>query len=101
MGSPIRRHRPQLFLSKAKEISPDVIGLSCLLHSCYDATRTTIELLRSETASGGNKPALIVGGLVNQQICDHVGADAWAGDAMTGVRLCQQLVRKGAPESSR
>ena len=85
---------PQQFLSKAKEINPQIVGLSCLLHSCYDATRATIELLRSASGRGSNGPAIIVGGLVNQLICDYVGADAWANDAMTGVSLCQKLIRR-------
>jgi methanogenic corrinoid protein MtbC1 len=84
---------PQLFLTKAKEITPAIVGLSCLIHSCYEATRTTIGLLRTLGRKGGHEPALIVGGLVNQEVCDYVGADAWANDAMTGVRLCQQFVR--------
>ena len=85
---------PQQFLSKTNEINPQIVGLSCLLHSCYDATRATIELLRSATGKGGNGPAIIVGGLVNQLICNYVGADAWANDAMAGVGLCQKLVRR-------
>jgi methanogenic corrinoid protein MtbC1 len=34
---------------------------------------------------------MIGGGLLNQEICDYVGADYWATSAMDGVRLCQRL----------
>jgi methanogenic corrinoid protein MtbC1 len=91
---------PQRFLSKAQEIAPDIVGLSCLIHSCYDATRTTVDQLRSLRTKRSRGPALIVGGLVNQEVCDHVGADAWANNAMAGVRLCQQFVRKGGSDAS-
>lgn len=81
---------PGDFLAKAKEIKPHIVGLSCLLNSSYPPMRTTIELLRSEIRP---VPSFIIGGLVDEQIRVFTGADAWANDAMTGVRLCQQLIQ--------
>jgi methanogenic corrinoid protein MtbC1 len=85
---------PQTFLAKVLEIKPDIIGLSCLLSSCFESMRTTIELLRAESAKTGLEPSFIIGGLVDEQVCRHVASDHWAADAMTGVRLCQQMMRK-------
>ncbi len=90
---------PEQFRLKTEEFKPDIVGLSCLLHSCYEATKTTVGLLQSMRGSRGNQPAVIVGGLVNQEICDYVGADSWADDAIAGVRLCQQLVSKNKKRS--
>ena len=84
----------QTFLAKALEIKPDIIGLSCLLSSCFESMSATIELLRAEVGKAGLKPSYIIGGLVDEKVCSHVGSDHWAADAMTGVRLCQQMTRK-------
>ncbi len=84
---------PKEFLAKALEIRPDIVGLSCLLSSCIEAMQATISLLRGEAERLGYVPSFIIGGLVDEQVCRHVGADVWTADAMTGVRLCQQLIR--------
>jgi methanogenic corrinoid protein MtbC1 len=84
---------PAEFLKKAKEMKPDIVGLSCLLTSSFEAMGSTVKLLRSELARQENRPAIIIGGIVDQHVCRHVDADGWANDAMKGVRLCQDLIR--------
>jgi hypothetical protein len=32
--------------------------------------------------------------MIDQQVCQYVGADYWLKDAMAGVRLCQSLLAK-------
>ncbi len=84
---------PAEFVTKASMIKPDIIGLSGLLSITREAMRETVTLIR--TASDGNIsniPIIIGGGLLNDQRCEYVGADNWATDAMSGVRLCQQLL---------
>jgi methanogenic corrinoid protein MtbC1 len=84
---------PARFLAEASRVKPDIIGLSGLLTSSYDAMRDTIALIR-----GGSIPELahipiIIGGTaVNEQVCQHVGADHWVVNSMEGVRLCQRLL---------
>jgi methanogenic corrinoid protein MtbC1 len=85
---------PKTFVAKTLEIKPGIIGLSCLLSSCFESMRATIELLRAEAGRAGLEPSFIIGGLVDEQVCRHVGSDHWAADAMTGVRLCQQMIRQ-------
>ena len=89
------------FLAKAREMRPHIVGLSCLLDSVLENMRATIGLLRAETGTNGFSPSFIIGGYVDDRVCRHVGADAWATDAMTGVRLCQELIRGriGKPEA--
>jgi methanogenic corrinoid protein MtbC1 len=82
---------PEEFLVKTKETKPHIVGLSCLLHSSYQAMRSTIGLLRAEMKPA---PSFIIGGLVDEQVREFVGADAWANDAMAGIRMCQQLIKK-------
>jgi methanogenic corrinoid protein MtbC1 len=83
------------FLLKAIQIKPDIIGLSGLLTSSFDPMRETIQLIRnSGEPDVSNLPIIIGGNQLNEQICQYVGADYWVTDAMTGVRLCQQLVER-------
>ena len=39
-------------------------------------------------------PIIIGGGMIDDQIRQYVGADYWMPDAMAGVRLCEELLRK-------
>ena len=78
---------PTEFLAKAHELKPDVIGLSCLLINAHTSMKQTIALLRADPKL--KSIPIIIGGQVNQDVCDYVGADAWSMDAMDGVRWCQ------------
>lgn len=85
---------PSEFLLQAVQIQPDIIGLSGLLTSSYDAMKETIELIRiSGDATIASIPIVIGGNQLNEQVCHYVGADYWVNDAMTGVRLCQKLLK--------
>jgi 5-methyltetrahydrofolate--homocysteine methyltransferase len=85
--------QPSEFMLKALQIEPQLIGLSGLLTSSYDAMKETIDLIRkSGQESIDNTPIIIGGNQLNEQVCAYVGADYWVTDAMTGVRLCQRLL---------
>ena len=84
---------PRTFVTEAAKISPNVIGLSGLLSSSYDAMRDTISLFRRDpdpTLAG--VPIIIGGGTINEQVRQYVAADYWIVNAMDGVRLCQRLL---------
>jgi methanogenic corrinoid protein MtbC1 len=84
---------PVEFLLKAIQVKPDIIGLSGLLTSSFEAMRETINMIKSSGEKGVSTLPIIIGGnQLNQQVCHYVGADYWVTDAMTGVRLCQQLL---------
>ena len=84
---------PAEFLLQAVQLQPDIVGLSGLLTSSYDAMRETIYLLRSAADNRFSSIPIIIGGnQLNEQVCQYVKADHWVNDAMTGVRLCQQLM---------
>ena len=85
---------PQEFALAAERLKPDLVGLSGLLTSSYDSMLHTVQLLRShEDIAIRNLPIILGGNQLNQQGCDYVGADAWVTDAMSGVRLCQELAK--------
>ncbi len=82
------------FLERALLIKPNIIGLSGLLTSSYDAMLETITLFRdSQNSIIASVPMIIGGSQVNEDVCAYVGADHWVTDAMQGVRLCQTLLK--------
>jgi methanogenic corrinoid protein MtbC1 len=85
---------PAEFLTATEESKPDIVGLSCLLNTSFKALGETISLLRTRLGDSDSFPSLVIGGLVDEEVRRHVGADHWASDAMVGVRLCQ-LIMKG------
>jgi methanogenic corrinoid protein MtbC1 len=84
---------PPTFITQATKIKPDIVGLSGLLTSSYDAMRDTIALFRRDPNHALASIPIIIGGVsINDQVCQYVGADYWIVNAMDGVRLCQRLL---------
>jgi methanogenic corrinoid protein MtbC1 len=85
---------PAEFAAKAVESKPDIVGLSGLITASFEKMRETIQMLRYESAKNNlSFPILIGGGMIDEQVCQYVGADYWSRDAMAGVRLCQSLLK--------
>jgi methanogenic corrinoid protein MtbC1 len=84
---------PHTFVTRATEAKPDIVGLSGLLTSSYDAMRDTVALFRRDSDHTLASIPIIIGGVsINDQVCQYVGADYWIVNAMDGVRLCQSLL---------
>ena len=81
------------FLKEAHAFGPHVFGLSGLLTVSFDTMRETVSVLRSDMQRR-NKPIPIIvgGGLINEEIRQYVGADYWAPDAMSAVKICHELM---------
>ena len=91
---------PYEFLLQAIQVRPDIIGLSGLLTSSYDAMKETIDLIRMTGDPEINSIPIVIGGnQLNDQVSKYVGADYWLNDAMSGVRLCQQLLHSEQQEN--
>jgi methanogenic corrinoid protein MtbC1 len=86
---------PIQFVEEARAFRPDVVGLSGLITAAHASMRDTVKALRAMMAEDGIQIPVLLGGQVDEQVCQFVGADYWTTDAMEGVRLCQQLVAKG------
>jgi methanogenic corrinoid protein MtbC1 len=87
---------PADFLTESELLRPDILGLSGLLTSSYDAMRNTVQLIRGSQVSGvASTPIIIGGSQLNEQVCEYVGADFWVTDAMQGVNICRQIIQKG------
>ena len=83
---------PASFVDRALSFHPDVVGLSGLTSASYESMRKTVAVLRARQSGLSHLPVVIGGASVDEQVGRYVEADAWAGDAMEGVRVCQQLV---------
>ncbi|MCA1988681.1 MAG: cobalamin-dependent protein [Desulfarculus sp.] len=82
----------RVFVEKAREFQPQVVCLSCLLTSSIEAIRNTILALRQMAGELPLLPRFVIGGLVDQKVCQHAQADHWTRDAMDGVRYCQKVL---------
>ncbi len=80
---------PAVFADQVDELQPDIVCMSGLLTSSYDAMRETVELLRSR---GLQAPIIIGGGQISDEVCRYVGADYWTTDAVAGVEICQRIM---------
>ncbi len=82
---------PAIFLEKAKELNPDVIGMSSLISTGVSKMAETIALLKDN----GIKSDIIIGGAaVTETNAALVGADAYAFDAWQGLRIVREMVAK-------
>lgn len=85
---------PEEFLEAVPKYKPDIIGLSALLTVAYDAMRTTITRLRADEANAKlHIPTIIGGGFIDEKVCQYVGSDYWAKDAVAGVEICNAISR--------
>jgi len=79
------------FISKAKELSADVIGMSALLTTTMEEQKKVIKVLKDE----GLPFKTVVGGApATQRWADQIGADAYAEDANDGVKKIDALLGK-------
>lgn len=82
----------ETFLEKAKEISPDIIGISCVLTNSVDNLKAAVELFTEKLPAF--KDRIVIGGTcLDQHMAAYIGTTNWAKDAVEGLRLCQELKR--------
>ncbi len=86
---------PNVFAARAVDEKPDVVGLSGLITASFEWMKETVSAVRAEAQRCGlSFPILIGGGSIDQYVSQYVGADYWMPDAMAGVRLCEELLKK-------
>jgi methylmalonyl-CoA mutase cobalamin-binding domain/chain len=84
---------PEAFVSKVKETKADVLAMSALLTTTMPEMRNVIEEL--EKAGVRGKVKVIVGGnAVTEEFGRDIRADAATKNAVTGVRMCQEWVKR-------
>lgn len=80
---------PEIFVEKAKEINPDIIGLSGLLTMSISKMHETIILLKK---AGIPSKVIIGGGVVSKDSCAMIGADDCAKDGYEGIKKIKKMI---------
>ena len=84
---------PEKFVEQIKEHEPDVVGFSAFLTTTMPMFKANINAL--EKAGIRDQVIVMVGGApVTQEYADAVGADGYAADASTAVRLAKDLIAR-------
>ena len=84
---------PEKFIEQIEEHSPDIVGFSAFLTTTMPMFKANINAL--EKAGLRDDVIVMVGGApVTQEYADAVGADGYAADASTAVRLAKDLIQK-------
>ncbi|MFX0133648.1 MAG: B12-binding domain-containing protein [Candidatus Hodarchaeota archaeon] len=81
----------EVWIEKIKEIKPNVVGLSGLMAASVSSMRNTIQAIEKNKLRDKVK-IVIGGGTVSQTIADQIGADAYAYDAMEGLKIIRNLL---------
>jgi corrinoid protein of di/trimethylamine methyltransferase len=84
---------PETFVQQIQEHAPDVVGFSAFLTTTMPMFKANINAL--EKAGIRDDVIVMVGGApVTQEYADKVGADAYAPDASTAVRIAKDLIER-------
>ena len=82
---------PEKFVEQIQEHEPDIVGFSAFLTTTMPMFKANINAI--EKAGLREKVIVMVGGApVTQEYADAVGADGYAADASTAVRLAKELI---------
>ena len=79
------------FVSKVKEVKPDIVALSGLLTLIFDQMKETVNALK-EAGLRENVKVMIGGCQMDDGIVKYIGADAYRPDAISGVKLAKEWV---------
>jgi methylmalonyl-CoA mutase cobalamin-binding domain/chain len=83
----------ETFVAQIQEHQPDIVGFSAFLTTTMPIFKANINAL--EKAGIRDEVIVMVGGApVTQAYADAVGADGYAGDASTAVRLAKDLIQR-------
>jgi len=84
---------PERFVEQIEEHKPEIVGFSAFLTTTMPMFKANINAI--EKAGLRDKVIIMVGGApVTQEYADAVGADGYAADASTAVRIAKDLIEK-------
>ncbi|NLZ38388.1 MAG: cobalamin-binding protein [Firmicutes bacterium] len=78
------------FVEMVKTSGTKVLGLSALLNTTYPEMKNVIEALK-EAGLRDQVKVIIGGAVVNEDVREFTGADAYANDALAGVEFCKSV----------
>ncbi|KPJ74824.1 MAG: cobalamin-binding protein [Deltaproteobacteria bacterium SG8_13] len=78
------------FVTAVKQSGAKVLGMSALLNFTYPEMKNVVDAVIE--AGLRDKVRIIIGGApVNEQVREYAGADHYASDAVSGVKLCKDV----------
>jgi len=78
------------FVKSVKETGAKVVGLSCLLNFTFPEMKKIVDALKAEGLRDQVK--IIIGGApCNEDVQQFTGADYYAKDAASGVKICKEI----------
>lgn len=80
----------EAFVEAIKTHKPKLVGISCLLTTCFESIKETIDAIEKEGLRKG-LPILIGGATIDQTTTTYVGADAFCRNANEGVLTAIKL----------
>lgn len=83
--------QPDKFIEAIKEHDPKVIGISALLTTSFEPMKDVITQIREAGLAEG-RMILIGGAPIDQNTCEHVGADDFVNDAQKGFEKARTFV---------
>jgi len=84
---------PEMFVEAIRAEKPKILGLSALINITMLEMGDLMKAL--EEANLRNQVKVIIGGApITQEFVDDIGADAYARNAIDGVRICKRLVQE-------
>jgi methylmalonyl-CoA mutase cobalamin-binding domain/chain len=84
---------PEKFVEQVTEHEPDIVGFSAFLTTTMPMFKANINALEKSGLRG--QVIVMVGGApVTQEYADAVGADGYAADASTAVRMAKDLIER-------
>jgi len=85
----------QKFVDAIQNLQPEVVGMSGLLTLAFESMKETVRAI--EEAGLRDKVRIMIGGgVVTEKVKDYTGADAYAADAVAGVRLAKEWTGGGS-----
>ncbi|MCJ7618848.1 MAG: corrinoid protein [Anaerolineae bacterium] len=78
------------FVEAVRQKEPHILGMSALMTTTMTAMRDTIDAL-AEADLRGRVKVMVGGAPLTQAYCDEIGADAYAPDAWSAVKLAKKL----------
>ncbi|MFY9139160.1 MAG: cobalamin-dependent protein [Thermacetogeniaceae bacterium] len=90
---------PDVFVDAVQETGAKILGLSGLLTSSYEVMREITDTLNKRNLR--SRVQVVIGGLVNEDVKEYVGADYWVDDCAYGVEVCRHILNIDVNSSSK
>ncbi len=81
---------PDKFVSKVQETGAGMVGLTGLITMSWDSMKETVQAF-GRAGLRDQVKILIGGGMVNENVLNYTGADAWGRDVRAAIELARQF----------